>query len=126
MKKLLTMCLLIFAGGMVHAQESTPVAKVESAQKMAEFKQAGKYEFELPASATAEEVKKTATYYTQYFTVRFDDKTKKATLTLTANESMNRQVMERFLISNKVREISMDGETYKVQEFFNKFVREKQ
>jgi len=125
MKKLLTMCLLILAGGMVNAQESKPVAKVESAQKLTEFRKAGKYEFELPATASAEEVKKTAAYYTQYFAVAFDDKTKKATLTLTANENINRQVMERFLISNQVREIQLDGETYKVQDFFNKFVKEK-
>jgi hypothetical protein len=123
MKKLLTMCLLILAGGMVNAQEMKSTAKVESAQKIADFKKSGKYEFELPAATTAAGVKKTAAYYTQYFTVQFDDKTKKATLVLTQNEPMNRQVMERFLISNEVREILMDGQTYKVQPFFTEFVK---
>ena len=123
MKKFLTIVLAVFLGGTAFAQEAPAKAKVESAEKFAADKRNGKFEFQLPETATAENVKKTAAYYTQYFTVNFDQKTKKAKLTMLQTDEKSKHVIVRFLVSNDVKEVTMDGKDYKTEEFFQQYIR---
>jgi len=123
MKKFLTIVLVAFLGGTVNAQQAPVKAKVESADKFAAGKKKGKYEFQLPASATKASVAQAASYYTQYFTVTFDESSKKAKLTMVQDDTPGRQVIVRFLVSNNVREITMDGKDYEVQTFFENYIK---
>ncbi len=123
MKKFLTIVLAAFLGGTAFAQQAPAKAKVESAEKFAAAKSKGTYEFQLPESVTAESVKKTSAYYTQYFTVNFDEKTKKAKLTMVQTDDKAKHVIVRFLVSNNVKEITMDGKDYSVDDFHYKFIQ---
>ena len=94
-------------------------AKVESAAKFSAEKAKGNFNFQLPATATTEAVNKAAGYYKQYFTVVYNDKTKNAKITMIENDSRGRHVIVRFLVSNGVREISMDGKDYSIDDFWS-------
>lgn len=122
MKKVLTIVLAAFLGGSALAQDAPAKAKVESAAKFNAAKGKGTYVFELPAGATAESVKKTASYYTQYFTVNFDEKTKKAELNMVQTDEKAKHVIVRFLVSNNVQAVTMDGKDYTPEEFFKEHI----
>lgn len=102
------------------AQDSK--AKIENAEKFAANKAKGLYEFQLPAGTTAESVKKTSSYYTQYFTVNYDAKTRNAKLSLLQTDEKAKHVIVRFLVSNNVKEITMGGKDYTTEEFFKEHI----
>lgn len=107
------------------AQDAPKKAKVESAAKFEAGKSSGTYEFQLPASATAESVKKNSSYYTQYFTVNFDDKTKNAKVKMVQTDEKAKHVIVRFLVANGVTEVTMDGKDYHVEDFYQQHIAKK-
>lgn len=121
MKKILTILIAAFIGGSALAQDAPAKARVESSAKFNAGKSKGTYEFLIP-SATADEVKKTSAYYTQYFTVDFDDKTKTAKIKMVKTDEQAKHVIVRFLVANQVKEVSMDGKDYSPEEFFKQHI----
>lgn len=123
MKKFLIVALVAFLAGTVEAQEVQLKAKVENAAQFAAEKSKGNFEFQLPATATAEAVSEKASYYTQYFTVEFNEKTKKAKIKMVQDDSRSRRVIVRFLVSNEIRTVSMEGKDYLVDEFYKQYIQ---
>lgn len=121
-KNIFTIVLLVFLGGTVHAQQDNLKAKVENAEKFSANKEKGQFDFTMPENATPLTVNQKAAYYPEYFTVVYDQKTRNAKITMLEDVARSRQVMMRFMLSNGVKEITMNGKDYILSEFWEQYV----
>ena len=119
MKKLFTLIITIAFATISFAQ----TANVEGNKDSLEKKLADNYvEFLMPKNTKTEEVEKSAQYYTEYFTVEFDEVSKKAKIKLIDMDPMARRVITRFLLSAGVRTINFDNQDYTIMEFYSNFL----
>lgn len=82
----------------------------------------GVFMFTLPETATVEQVQKSANFYTDYFTVDYNDEQKTTKIVMIDNDAMTRRIITRFLISNKIQTVDFNGENYTVNDFYEKFM----
>lgn len=123
MKKLAFIAAFGMIGFSSLAQEAPLKASAQSIEKVIESKSTGIYEFQMPSELKAEDIKKNAEYYTQYFTVTYDNATKKAVIKMIENTEKSRLVIVRFMIANNVKEIKMGETTYSVEKFYADFIK---
>lgn len=93
-----------------------------NSKSLVEEVQKGSFEFEIPKSISADEVKRSADYYTDYFTVEFDEATGKATINMKENTPSRRRVIIRFLLSSGITTIDFEGKEYPLNDFYDKFL----
>lgn len=123
MKKIFAIALVALSTSALFAQDGGVLKANAGTLKAIETgKTSGVFEFTLPESVTAEQVANAAKYYTQYFTVNFDAKSHQAKIKMEYNQADSRFVIMRFLVSNNIKEIVMDGTTYNLEVFFSKFM----
>lgn len=121
MKKLLMIIAVALLGGFANAQEGTVNIK-GNAETFDIAVEQGYFEFQMPAETSEKELAKTIGYYTDYFTVKYSPKTMIAAVTMVDNTPQNRQIVKRFLISNKIETIVLDGEEIPVGDFFTDYM----
>jgi sporulation protein YlmC with PRC-barrel domain len=78
--------------------------------------------FVMPSEITAENIDKSAQYYTDYFTVEYNNESKVANILLISEAETDRRVIMRFLLSTGVRIINFDGAEYTIMEFYSNFL----
>jgi hypothetical protein len=94
MKKIIS--TLLFVVGLVSfsfSQESNQIAESNGADELVASKTSGVYEFTLPSALTKEKIDKSASYYTSFFSLDFDESSHKAKMTMVKNTMKNRYVM---------------------------------
>lgn len=106
---------------MSFAQEKTEIALSQGKQELVESKTSGVYEFTL-VDQTSERINKSASYYTHYFTVVFDENSGLATITMAENNEKSRKVIMRFLTASGARYVDIDGDIVSVSEFMLDFL----
>lgn len=99
------------------------VAVVRSASDLTAIKEKGKGSITLPAKLTKEEVQSKARYYTLYFTVDFDEKSKVATISMVENSERSRAIIVRFLAACEVQTIRVAGEDVNRDQVFEKYLK---
>ena len=82
----------------------------------------GLFEIVMPNNTELAEVNRTSAYYTNYFTVEYSDETKVVKLKMVDNTPDGRRVINRFLLSNGVKEVKFEGNTYNINEFYSQFL----
>lgn len=121
MKKIFTiLTVLIFAIGS-YAQTAKVDGDLASFKKSLADKVVA---FTMPEKTTTEEVKKSAQYYTDYFTVDYKEESQLVTIRLVDQDEMARRVITRFLLSTGVRTVEFEGKDYTIMEFYNDFLKE--
>jgi hypothetical protein len=105
MKKILLVLVVVLAAFAASAQKSASL----SAKALETGKSSGTFLFVLPSDVTSQQIDEVKGYYKDYFSVNFDQAKHEATLVLTANETMNKRVILRFLSSIGVRTVNVDG-----------------
>ena len=100
--------------------QKTATATPESFTK---GKSAGVFTFTLPADITAEKVNQSRNYYTQYFTVNFDEAKHIVTISLAKNEEMNKQVINRFMTSLDIRSFKIADKDYTFRTMFDEYMK---
>lgn len=119
MKKIVSIAIFSILTTLGFSQEAGYLqAKTESESVLQKSKSSGLYEFQFPTSLDKATVEKNAAFYTDYFSVQFDDKTKIAKLKMNENNEINRRVILRFLLSNNIKEINLDGKIESVEVFY--------
>lgn len=119
MKKLITLIAIMVLTLSSFAQ----TAKVEgTAADLKKNISANFIEFVMPSEVTAENIEKSAQYYTDYFTVGFNKESKVAKITLLKGEEIERRVITRFLLSTGVRGVNFEGTDYTIMEFYSNFL----
>ncbi len=105
------------------SQEKSKSAFVISKSEIFKSKENGSYTFTLPKGTTKEEVEQSAKYYTIYFNVIFDELTSEAKINLITNDFKARHVICRFLVSNDIEIINMEGQEFVVEEFYKLYMK---
>lgn len=117
-------CSFIFAVGLSTvsiAQEGVAVSP--SKTEITAGKTSGKFKFVLPEGTKAEDVAQNSKYYEYYFTVAYDEKTRVADITMVTNDEKARSVIMRFLVSNQVEKLNVDGTLVSVSDYFEKYLK---
>jgi len=123
MKKFVVLSLMILGlGAFSFAQEVNQVQFNMSSENLKKALNAGEITFFFSKSADAEAIKNSTQYYTNYFSVAHDKNTGKCTLKLTKDD-MAKMVISRFLMSNGINEVIIDGKTISVQDFIAEYLR---
>ncbi|HLV42680.1 MAG TPA: hypothetical protein VKY37_10395 [Brumimicrobium sp.] len=119
MKKLITLIAIMIFSLSAFAQ----IAKVEGSEEVLKENLAdNRVVFIMPSEMTSETIEKSAQYYTDYFTVDYDEKSQKAKILLISGDESDRRVIVRFLLSSGVRTISFAGSDYTIMEFYSSFL----
>ena len=106
-----------------HCQDASNLALVKSKLEILKSKENGSYVFTLPKGTTKEKVEQSAKYYTIYFNVIFDEKTFEAKINMITNDEKSRHVICRFLVSNEIEIINMEGQEFVVEEFYKQYMK---
>jgi 2-phospho-L-lactate guanylyltransferase (CobY/MobA/RfbA family) len=105
------------------SQEKFLEAKVVNPSEFLKSKNSGVFEFLFPQKAEKTTVLKNAVFYSTYFKVDFNETSKIAKITMLNNDAQSRQIINRFLISNKISQIEMNGNLLKIDEFYQKHLK---
>lgn len=119
MKNIITLFTFVLTIGFGFAQTAS-ISGDEA--KIAEQVEKGEFKIEMPESTSAEDVRKSAEYYVDYFTVEFDEDSKVASINMVDNTPSSRRVINRLLLSNGVRTIAFNGEEYSINEFYDEYL----
>ena len=97
-----------------------------SAKNVAELKGgvvSGHIQLTLPAEVTADNVAMYAKYYTNMFTVEFDEKSHLATFHMITNDTFSRRVILRFLSANQIVAVQVENKSYDLGTFFENYLQ---
>ena len=119
MKKIITLiAMMVFTLG-AFAQ----IAKVEGDKDLLKSNlDKNKVIFVMPSDIVSENIDKSAQYYTDYFTVDFNNESKVTKILMVTENESDRRVIVRFLLSVGVRTIEFDGQDYTIMEFYSSFL----
>lgn len=76
-----------------------------------------------PSIADATKITSTSDFYTDYFTVQYNETTRVAKLHFLNNENISRLVTVRFLFSNNINFVNFNGNTYENTTFFEQYLK---
>ncbi len=110
--------LFVLVSGFSFSQDKIFEAKVAKTADFADNKSKGEFYFTFPAATDKQVIAKNAAFYTEYFSVQFDERSKLVSIKMVQNDEKSRHIISRFLISNKITQVEMDGTLYKVDEFY--------
>lgn len=123
MKKLIfTFVTLFVVAGYTQAQQANQVLIQVGKESVKEKINAGSLEVFFNVNKNATEIRTNANYYVSYFKVNYDEKTGRAMITFIDESQMSRKVVERFLISNQITEVVINGKPMPVQNFMDQFL----
>lgn len=120
MKTIFSTLVLVFAFSFAFGQGT---ANVKSAADLTSIKEKGKGYITLPEKLTKDEVMSKAKYYTLYFTVEFDEKSKVATINMVDNTDRSRGIITRFLAACEIQNINVAGEVINRDQLFEKYLK---
>ena len=118
MKTLILMFVLFT--GFTFSQDKIFEAKVANPKQFQESKTSGEFKFIFPKETKKETIEKNAAFYTEFFTTQYDEASHIVTIKMLVNDAKSRQIINRFMISNRISQIEMDGVLFKVDEFYQK------
>jgi predicted solute-binding protein len=124
MKKLIySLALLVTMSSLGYAQEAENIVNSKGKAALISSKISGEYDFTFATERTDESVEKAASYYVKNFTVDFDASTNKAVVTMIENTVTSRTVLARFLSSNQVRYVEIDGTNVSISDFIQSYLK---
>ena len=124
MKKLFfTLVALVGFSAIGFSQEQAIVANSLGKTELVNSKASGEYNFIMPANVTDETVAKSSTYYTEYFTVAYDNTSKNVKITMLDDVPQSRIIIPRFLVSCGVEKIEVDGENLDIYTFSETYLK---
>lgn len=124
MKKIIySIVLLVSMSSMTYAQEASNIANSNGKLELVKSKTSGEYEFTFATERTKESVEKAASYYTKNFSVAFDETSNTATVKMIDNSITARTTIGRFLSSNQVKFVEIDGVNVTVSDFIMSYLK---
>ncbi|MCR9172682.1 MAG: hypothetical protein NXI10_09335 [bacterium] len=124
MKKLIsTLAFVLGVVALSFAQDVKNTAMSQGSEALLKSKETGTYLYTLPAGTTSEQVTKAASYYTNYFTVNFDETSREAKVEIIGDKAPSTQVMLRFLSGCGVMYVNVDGEDHQLNMFYADYVK---
>jgi hypothetical protein len=123
MKKVVFILVALFmVSAYGHAQQANQVLIQVGKESIKEKINAGSLELFFNVNKDASDIRTSANWYVSYFNVNYDQKTGRAMITFVDQSQMSRKVVERFLISNQITEVVVNGKVMPVQNFMDQFL----
>jgi hypothetical protein len=121
MKKILGLVLGMFLSVVTFANGVVTYTDAATAEKS---KTEGVFNFQFDSNFTIEDINKTATYYTSYFTVTPVASAQgiSVLIKLVDDNEMARRIVTRFFVSLEVREITVEGAVVSIDVFIAKYI----
>lgn len=121
MKKILL--LFILFSGFSIGQEKEFVAKFEIPSTISQNKVKGSFYFIFPNEISKEQIEKNAKFYTNYFEVKFNEKTNLVKIEMVNNDERSRSIIKRYLISNRIKKIQIEDKVLMIDQFYNEYLK---
>jgi hypothetical protein len=82
------------------------------------------FHFTFDSSFNTDNLNTTGTYYTDYFTVEAtaENNGSNVVITLIQNDEMSRKVIMRYMVTNKVESVEVNGESLTLDEFMGTYI----
>lgn len=123
MKKLVyTLMFILGFAAVSFAQEATEIVQTQGTKELDNSKVEGDYTFVF-AGKTEADITAAASYYTHYFSVKFDESSQTAKLKMLENDKKGRAVIMRFLVASGVRYANVDEEVISVNDFMMNYLQ---
>lgn len=121
--KTLLFCIVVFCSRTIFfSQEYSVIANAQPETELVSAKTNGIFKFYFPTSITMDKITSSATYYTDYFTVGYDEPTHSVLVSMINNTSQNRRVIMRFLMTARIQKIKVDNTEMFIQDFYNEYL----
>lgn len=105
------------------SQEDKVNAITKGKTELLQNKKDGHFSFALSKNISLEEIEKKSSYYSTSFSVEYNSKKNELIVLMKINDEKNRHILIRFLTSIRVDEINSDNKSYKLQEFYDNFLK---
>ncbi len=105
------------------SQEYNVNAITKGKTELLQNKKDGHFSFALSKNISLEEIEKKSSYYSTSFSVEYNSKKNELIVLMKINDEKNRHILIRFLTSIGVEEINSDNNSYKLQEFYDNFLK---
>lgn len=117
MKKVVIVLGLVFAGFTLNAQEGI---SIKSAQVHQAYK-TGEFTITVPEDITSEQVDKLKGYYTEYFSVTFDENKDVLSFIVNKDKEGAFRVVNRMLVGLNLKTFMVDGESMTFEQLYVKY-----
>lgn len=118
-----TLIVLVAFATTSFAQEKSEIANTEGKTELLKSKESGEYIFVLPARLSKDQVAKNASYYTNMFSVAYDENSYEAKVTILDNAPKSRFVIARFLSACGIRFVKVNDDFIDITEFINQYLK---
>lgn len=122
MKSLLFFVIFISISATSFSQEFSVVGKSQSVSELIQSKNNGNYTFYFPASITKEKIEAAANYYPTYFSYLINEEENSIKISLIENNSANRKIIMRFLMSARLQKIKVGETELFIQDFYQNYL----
>lgn len=122
-KALLLSLSFLFILPLAMAQTKADFVSTSGAKALVSEVEKGVFSFQLPNHITVDQVDESASYYTMYFTVNYDEENHVAKVTMVTNDSKSRHIIIRFFVSLNLRKVKVDGNELSIEEFHLKHLK---
>lgn len=124
MKKLILSLLVLFGlTSLSIAQEAELLVDSHGKSALIKSKNSGEFEFNFESERTKASVDKAASFYTNHFTVDYNEENGAVKIKMVNNTPESRIVVSRFLSYNQVRFVKVDNENLNMTDFIDLYLR---
>lgn len=118
MKSILFSILFLSFTAVHFGQQTSIVGKSQTAAELIQSKNSGVYTFYFPETISKDKIETAANYYPSYFSYSINQEENSIKITLLENNSNNRKIIMRFLMSARLQKIKVDENELLIQDFY--------
>lgn len=100
------------------SQETSIVGKSQTVAELVQSKNSGIYTFYFPETISKDKIETAANYYPTYFSYSINEDENSIKITLLENNSNNRRIIMRFLMSARLQKIKVGENELLIQDFY--------
>lgn len=119
MKKLIMIFVVAVLSFAINAQTAVFTGNASSITSNVDD---GMFEIEMPASVNKDASDKVVGYYSDYFTVNYNETSNVVKIDMVDNSSLGRRVITRYLLSLGIKSVELDGEKYTINDFYSTYL----
>lgn len=105
------------------AQEAELLVDSKGKSALIESKTTGEFEFKFETKKSKESIEKASSFYTQHFTVDYNEETGIVKINMINNTPESRIIVSRFLSYSQVRFVKVDNENLNMTDFIEMYLR---
>lgn len=124
MRKLILSLLVLFSlTSSSFAQEAELIVDSKGKSALIKSKSSGEFEFKFETERTKASIDKAASFYTQHFTVDYNEETGVVKIDMVENTQGSRAIISRFLSYNQVKFVKVDNENLSMTDFIELYLK---